>query len=52
MASSAKITGREDDKMTRLKFSLPSNTISLVIKISNEASVIPAGIVAVYGPES
>ena len=44
-------TSREDEVMIRVKSSLPSTILSLFIVISNEAFIIPAGIVTLYGPE-
>ena len=43
--------GSEDESIVSIKFSLPSNIISLFIGISNGTLVIPAGNVTVYGPE-
>ena len=45
-------TSREDEVMIiRVKSSLPSTILSLFIVISNEAFIIPAGIVTLYGPD-
>jgi len=46
------LLGSEDGLMVRLNDSLTSNTLSSIIEILNEALVIPAVNVTLYGPES
>ena len=45
------LVGSEDGSITRLNFSSPSSTLSLVITTVNETRVTPAGNVTTYGPE-
>jgi len=46
------LLGRENESIIRTKLSLYSNVTSLIIEILTVALVIPAGNVALYGPES
>ena len=46
------LLGREFGAIVRVKFSLPSNILSVAIATSNETLVTPAENVTVYGPES
>ena len=43
--------GSEDELMVSIKFSSPSNILSLFIETLNVARVCPVGNVTVYGPE-
>ena len=46
------LSGSDPLLMKRVKLSLPSNKLSLVIETLNVTLVAPAGIVMLYGPES
>lgn len=46
------LSGSENESITRVKFSLLSDILSLVIGTLNEAAVTPALNMTKYGPES